>query len=204
MKYGWFIQGLIFAVVFGVPAGAIGALTIQRTMKYGFKAGFVTGLGSVAADIVYAGIGAFGITMISSFLERNEKIIGIVCGTVILALGFWILLKKQGAQAVSEPSASTLRHAFFSSLALAFMNPATLLAFIAAFAGLGITRVPNLMSGILMVLGVAIGTTLWWLLLAGLSAWLKSRLSAVWMARIAKAMGAMMIAAGIYSIVRVL
>ena len=30
------IKGMLIGVIFGVPAGTIGALTIQRTMKQGF------------------------------------------------------------------------------------------------------------------------------------------------------------------------
>ena len=43
MIAGYFLRGLLIGLVFGVPAGAIGALTIQRTLERGFFAGLVTG-----------------------------------------------------------------------------------------------------------------------------------------------------------------
>lgn len=36
MMAEYFLQGLLIGLVFGVPAGAIGALTIQRTVEKGF------------------------------------------------------------------------------------------------------------------------------------------------------------------------
>ena len=36
MILGYFFRGLLIGLVFGVPAGAIGALTIQRTLEKGF------------------------------------------------------------------------------------------------------------------------------------------------------------------------
>lgn len=53
-------RGVLIRLLFGVPAGAVGAMTAQRTWNYGIKAGLLTGLGSSVADCIYACIGAFG------------------------------------------------------------------------------------------------------------------------------------------------
>lgn len=65
-----FIKGMLIGLIFGVPAGAIGALTIQRTIEKGFAAGIITGLGSSAADLIYGCASIFGITIISNFITR--------------------------------------------------------------------------------------------------------------------------------------
>ena len=54
MLENYLIRGLLIGLIFGVPAGAIGTLTIQRTLRGGFWAGLITGLGSSAADLLYA------------------------------------------------------------------------------------------------------------------------------------------------------
>ena len=51
MLESYLIRGLLIGLIFGVPAGAIGALTIQRALNSGFTAGLMTGLGSSAAEI---------------------------------------------------------------------------------------------------------------------------------------------------------
>ena len=76
----WFLRGLAIAVIFGLPAGAIGVLTIQRTLKSGFGTGFATGLGSTAADMLYAYMGVFSVTLVSGFLTAHQRVIGAVSG----------------------------------------------------------------------------------------------------------------------------
>lgn len=62
MLESYLIRGFLIGLIFGVPAGAIGALAIQRTLRGGFWAWLVTGLGSSAADLLYACAGIFGLT----------------------------------------------------------------------------------------------------------------------------------------------
>lgn len=66
------IRGIMIGLLFGMPAGAVGAMTAQRTLNYGMKAGLLTGLGSSAADCIYACIGVFGLTLISDFLMKYQ------------------------------------------------------------------------------------------------------------------------------------
>lgn len=74
MIESYLLRGLLIGLIFGVPAGAIGALTIQRTLYGGF---FATGLGSSAADLLYACAGVFGITLVSDFLIRCQRSISL-------------------------------------------------------------------------------------------------------------------------------
>lgn len=70
-----FLKGILIGLIFGVPAGAVGAMTVQRTWEHGIKAGLLTGMGSSVADCIYAAIGAFGLTIISDFLLQYQTAI---------------------------------------------------------------------------------------------------------------------------------
>ncbi len=70
MLQNYLLKGVLTGIVFDVPVGAIGALAIQHTLSHGFRAGFVTGLGSSAADLLYACVGVFGLTAIFDMLLR--------------------------------------------------------------------------------------------------------------------------------------
>ncbi len=87
MLENYLIRGLLIGLIFGVPAGAIGALTIQRTLNSGFSAGLVTGLGSSAADLLYACVGIFGLTLVSGFLTEYQRPVSLLGGLLIVALG---------------------------------------------------------------------------------------------------------------------
>lgn len=88
------IRGIMIGLLFGMPAGAVGAMTAQRTLNYGMKAGLLTGLGSSAADCIYACIGVFGLTLISDFLMKYHGILNLSGGGLILWMGIRLLRTK--------------------------------------------------------------------------------------------------------------
>lgn len=45
MLENYLLKGLVIGVVFGVPAGVVGILSIQRVLTQGAFAGFLTGIG---------------------------------------------------------------------------------------------------------------------------------------------------------------
>lgn len=45
----YLIRGVLIGLLFGMPVEAVGAMTIHRTLNYGFKAGFLTDLDSSVA-----------------------------------------------------------------------------------------------------------------------------------------------------------
>ncbi|MDE6617160.1 MAG: LysE family transporter, partial [Lachnospiraceae bacterium] len=99
--FGMFLKGILTGLVFGVPAGAIGALTIQRTIRYGFMPGLITGLGSSMADLIYGFAGISGITIISGFITSYSNYIQIAGGIFIAILGISMFKKGQAAVTVN-------------------------------------------------------------------------------------------------------
>ena len=137
MMENYLLKGLLVGLVFGVPAGAIGALTIQRSLSQGFLAGFLTGLGSSAADVLYACVGVFGVTIISDFLLAHQTPIGLLGGLLIVSLGV-IVFRKEGRAAERAEQETHLTVLFGSSFLIAITNPSTILSFFVAFATFGI------------------------------------------------------------------
>lgn len=170
------LGGLLIGILFGLPAGAVGALTIQRTLNYGIKAGLATGLGSSAADCLYACIGAFGLTLISDFLLRHQTAINILGGSLILAMGIRMILKKNTDSISGIPALSGIKM-FLSSFAVGITNPAAILTFLFAFSYFGISGQLTLSQGIQLVCGVFIGTYLWWGILSVAANVLKKKTS---------------------------
>lgn len=155
------LRGILIGLIFGVPAGAVGAMTVQRTFRYGVRAGLVTGLGSSVADCFYASVGAFGLTLISDFLLKGQDIIHCAGGCLILAMGIGLLMKKEGeSHRIAETS--DFYKMFLTSLAVGITNPAAILTFLLAFSWLGIAGGMGVTEGILLVCGVFFGTFIWW------------------------------------------
>ena len=197
MLDNYLIKGLLVGLVFGVPAGAIGALTIQRSLAHGFWAGLVTGLGSSAADILYACIGVFGLTLISDFLLAHQTIISLVGSAFIVLLGIQIFRKK-GNKVVDTERRNRLPIFFSSSFAIAIMNPATILAFFVAFSSFGIADDLSATQGVQLVVGILLGTGCWWMLLSGGVCLFRARITDTIYQRLNRVLGILMILFGAY------
>lgn len=176
MIWDYIVRGLLIGLMFGVPAGAIGALTIQRTVEKGFLAGFLTGAGSSAADLLYAAAGIFGIAAISNFLAAYQNVIQIAGGIFIVILGISILCKKGRADAAQETKGN-LGFCFLSSFGTAVMNPATILSFLAAFTAFEVSGDVSAAEGAGLVTGILAGTLGWWFVLSGGVSLLRERIT---------------------------
>lgn len=194
----YFIKGFFIALIFGVPAGAIGALTIQRTLEHGFYAGFLTGLGSSVADVLYACISVFGITIISDVLIANQTPMRLIGGTLILLLGIKIFRKKSLNKKTENQALPVY---FGSAFAIAIANPATIFAFFIAFASVGITENPSIFQGIQIAAGIFTGTCLWWLLLSGIVCLFRNRINDKIYQRLNQLLGILMVLFGIILVI---
>lgn len=170
----YLLLGILIGLLFGLPIGAIGALTVQRTWSLGAKAGLLTGLGSSVADCFYACAGAFGLTLISDFLLRWQGMITAFGGTLILAMGLKSLIRPQGELPPDEETPGGVK-LFFTSFAIGITNPAAILTFLFAFSYFGISEVSERGDGILLVLGVFLGTYFWWGTLSALTQFIKRK-----------------------------
>lgn len=158
---GYLLRGILIGLLFGLPVGAVGTMTVQRTWSFGFRAGLLTGLGSSVADCLYAIVGAFGLTLVSDFLLRYQTLVNILGGALILCMGIRLLLKK-GEPVMTPAKALSGMKMFLSSFAIGITNPAAILTFLFAFSYFGISGAAGLYDGISLVCGVFIGTYLWW------------------------------------------
>lgn len=172
----YIIKGMLIGLIFGVPAGAIGALTIQRTLERGFKMGLLTGLGSSAADIIYACVGIFGIRFIMEFLSEYQFIIRILGGSFITIFGICILRKKP-QDVVGQDENEAPLFCFLSSFLAALLNPVAVLSFLAAFTAFEIEGNLSVWQGMGLILGILAGTLCWWLLLSGMTAYFRHRVT---------------------------
>lgn len=170
----YLIKGILIGLLFGMPVGAVGAMTVQRTLAYGFKAGLMTGLGSSVADCIYACIGAFGLTLVSDFLLKYQGIIHILGGILVLIMGLRLLLRTGQTDSLQKPAAGGVKM-FLSSFVIGITNPVAILTFLFAFSYFGISGKAGWVDAIWLVIGVFIGTYIWWGLLSAAVSLIKKK-----------------------------
>lgn len=157
----YLLRGILIGLLFGLPVGAVGTMTVQRTWANGIKAGLFTGLGSSVADCFYACVGVFGLTLISDFLLKHQVVIHILGGGFVLFMGIRLLIKKDDNTGVKVETVNPAKM-FLSSFAVGITNPAAIFTFLFAFSYFGISAGAGLLRGILLVIGVFTGTYIWW------------------------------------------
>ena len=161
------LKGLILGFSIAAPVGPIGVLCIRRTLTDGRATGLVSGLGAASADALYGCIAGFGLTLLSDFLVSQQFWLRLVGGLFLFYLGIKTLLARPTQESASTQGTGLLG-AYTSTLFLTLTNPMTILSFAAIFAGLGVASTDgDYASAALLVLGVFLGSALWWLLLSG-------------------------------------
>ena len=171
----YLLKGILIGLLFGMPVGAVGAMTIQRTYSTGVKAGLLTGLGSSVADCFYACVGAFGLTLVSDFLLKYQTIINAFGGALILVMGISLILRKKEVRKPQKQVTGGIQM-FLSSFAVGITNPAAILTFLFAFSYFGITSQSGWSGGMQLVVGVFIGTYIWWGSLTAAVAFIKRKM----------------------------
>ena len=157
----FFLKGILIGLVFGMPVGAIGAMTIHRTLTRNIWAGIITGIGSSLADCTYAAVGAFGVTFVSGFLLANELLISIIGALVILGMGIFRLLQSAPDPHNTQTSGGGVTM-FLSAFSVAIMNPVLIMSFMVAFTTLGLVSEIGIIAKLAIIFGVFVGTWIWW------------------------------------------
>jgi len=167
MDIRFLLRGLIIGFSIAAPVGPIGVLCIRRTLAKGRASGLISGLGAATADAIYGCIAGFGLTFISNMLISQQVWLRLVGGAFLCYLGLKTFLARPVEQAASVEG-NGLVSAYASTFFLTLTNPMTILSFAAIFAGLGVASAnANYISAGALVLGVFIGSALWWLTLGG-------------------------------------
>jgi threonine/homoserine/homoserine lactone efflux protein len=158
------LKGIIVGISVSAPLGPLGILCIQRTINKGFLSGFFSGLGAAIADILYASVAGFGISIIADFLKAEEYPIRIIGGILVIVFGVMIFRSNPVKQIRQQ---KTQKKGYISDLVSGFFititNPLTIIVFGAVFAGLGLNESSTFKLIIYTLFGIFSGALIWWL-----------------------------------------
>ncbi|MGG6237581.1 LysE/ArgO family amino acid transporter [Nodosilinea sp. AN01ver1] len=164
---GWaLLKGMGLGLAIAAPVGPIGLLCIRRSLTQGQLMGLVTGLGAATADGLYGCIAGFGLTAVADLLVSHALAMRLIGGLFLCYLGIGTLRADPASEA-TRVSSRGLWGAYASTLVLTLTNPATILSFIAIFAGLGLVgSSQSWAASTALIAGVFLGSALWWLCLS--------------------------------------
>jgi len=160
---GLIIKGFILGLVVSIPLGPVGALCIQRTISKGYKAGLLAGLGAAIADLVYALIAGFGISVVIDGLIKVRNWIQAAGSIVFMIMAYKVFNTNPAIQVRRNRHKKNFQlEDFMTTFLLTFSNPTPVFVFMAAFAGFIVHEEVNYTSVVLSIIGVFAGCLGWW------------------------------------------
>lgn len=199
---GLVMRGAAFGVAIAAPVGPIAVLLIRRTLAHGRAVGFASGLGAATADLAYGLVVALGVTAVTDVLASAERGLKVVGGVALLGLGLRTVLAGVPDRPVESPrSRRTLAAAYLSTLGLTLSNPATIVAFLAIFASVGVVATASSAGdAIALAIGVAVGSASWQIGLCTAASLLRRRLTERAMTRVNVVSGVVIAAFGVIAL----
>ena len=158
-------KGLLIGILVSAPMGPVGMLCIQRTLSKGRWHGFVTGLGAMVSDIIYAMLTSLGMGGVVNFVEANQAPLQLAGSLVLSVFGYYIYqsnpvknLRKQKERKLS------FTQDFITAFLLTFSNVLIVLLYIGLFARFGFI-LPDHSLGMIIggIICIGIGAISWWL-----------------------------------------
>ena len=199
-------KGFVIGILVSAPMGPIGMLCIQRTLSKGRWHGFITGLGAMVSDIVYAILTSLGMGVVVNFVEANQAPLQLGGSLVLAVFGYYIYqsnpvknLRKQKERRLS------FTQDFITAFLLTFSNVLIVLLYIGLFARFGFILPDHSVGMIVGGVGcIGIGAVCWWLfityIISKLRKWFNVR--GIWLMN--RIVGSIIIALSIIGVVSVL
>lgn len=88
------LKAFLIGICASAPIGPVALFVLQKSLNYGWKAGFTSGLGSALMDTTYASLSLLALTVAESFISHNEVIIDFVGGAIIAVIGIVMVIRN--------------------------------------------------------------------------------------------------------------
>jgi threonine/homoserine/homoserine lactone efflux protein len=173
------LEGFVIGIVVSIPLGPLGILCIQRTVNKTWKSGFISGLGVASSDTFYAIIAGFSLTIIIDFIRQYEIWFKILGAIMVILLGLYIFFTNPAKDIQKfRKRGNSYFQDYVTAVLLTLSNPLAVFVFLAIFTSYSVVLQPShLLDAFLIIAGIYIGGSSWWLGLTGTAYLFKHKLT---------------------------
>ena len=156
---------MLIGLIASAPMGPVGVLCVQRTLNKGRWYGFITGIGAVVSDLIYAAITAYGMSYVMDVLnnQQTRMYLQIVGSVLLLVFGLYTY-KSDPTKKIhnSGNGRGTLWHNGVTAFLVTCSSPLISFRFLASYAQCAFVT-PNPPFGMVVrFLSIIFGALLWW------------------------------------------
>jgi threonine/homoserine/homoserine lactone efflux protein len=199
-----FIKGFVIGFSIAAPIGPIGLLCIRRSLEGGILLGFSCGFGAAVADMLLVLLAGLGFSAINNFFVSYAWHLNFFGGSFLTYLGikFFFSIPTIKAIAVSTQGVLTT---FASTFFLTLANPFTIVCYAAVLTGLGgVGEAQSASRAFMLSSGVLVGASLWWLILSGVTSYVRERIDGPLMKWVNRASGCIVLGFGLFILYKAL
>jgi threonine/homoserine/homoserine lactone efflux protein len=193
-------KGIVVGLITGMPLGPIGAMCLKTTLSKGSLYGLTSGLGAAIADSILAILAILGASLVSSFIFHNQRYFHLFGGIILIVLGVFMFLHKENKiEKDKEIDISSLLKVSLGTFLIGLINPSTIITFFAVFSSPTFSRFKvDITAKALVVLGVFLGSMLWWFALIVGVAIFKEKMDLKRIETVNKIISTLIVLSGIY------
>ena len=156
---------MLIGLIASAPMGPVGVLCVQRTLNKGRWYGFITGIGAVVSDLIYAAISAYGMSYVMDVLnnQQTRMYLQIVGSVLLLVFGLYTY-KSDPTKKIhnSGNGRGTLWHNGVTAFLVTFSNPLIIFLFLASYAQFAFVMPNHPFEMVVGFLSIIFGALLWW------------------------------------------
>lgn len=160
------VKGMIIGIICSAPMGPVGVLCVQRTLNKGRWYGFVTGVGAMVSDLIYALLTGFGMSFVMELIDNPQnKFFLQIFGSILLFIFGLYCFRSDPRNKVHESKKNqkgTLVHNFVTAFLVTFSNPLIIFLFMATFAQFAFVIPDHPLEMSFGYISIAAGALLWW------------------------------------------
>ena len=183
------LKAFAIGICASAPLGPAAILVLQKSLSYGHRAGFYTGLGATTIDTTYATLSIFALAWTQDFINTYEYTIYLIGGPIVALLGAAMAFKDPFRKLKSgNPSRGASIKDYAEAVLTALSNPGAAFVMFALFAFFNINAGRSGFSVLPIILGVAAGSMAYWFTFSYIFSKIRNviKMSAlVWLSRIA-------------------
>lgn len=198
-----FIKSLILGIALAAPIGPVGLISMRRSLLYGWLAGFFSGLGIATADAFFGIVAVFGVGIVSRFLVHYETLLRFIGIAFVFCIAFSIMFSRKTHEEKQVTEGKGLFSCFISTFLLMITNPSMIAAFVLIFVALGLDKQSGHVYTSLTVLGVFLGSAVWWLFLSLFLEKIKGRITGTTMLWFNRVSGFLILVLGVLSLLAI-
>lgn len=160
------LKAFAIGICASAPLGPISILVIQKSLSYGRKAGFISGLGATVVDTTYSIISVFAFAAAKDFINTYQYLIYVIGGLIVTLLGLSMAFRDPFRKMeLGEDRHGVTVGDYLQAVAMGFSNPGAVFVILALFAFFGID-LENAGKMVIfpVIVAIATGSALYWFL----------------------------------------